>query len=156
MLCSARYRAHSERICALRSGCDSVRSVQADGSAAAEHDAIFATGFSGVSRTRTDFRSAFAETEICNGVRWPVRDEPGFDVAFSRVVAGAVERFLTTEGTEDHRVGTFRGLRFLRMKLTISSIAVPGWKMAATPPFFNNSISWSGMIPPTITSTSSM
>ena len=80
--------------------------MQADDSAAAEHGAIFATGFSGVSGTRTDFRSAFAEAEICNGVRWNVRDERGFDVAFSGVVTGAVDtfgaqrNFLTTEDTE--------------------------------------------------------
>src|SRR6266851_1442382 len=45
---------------------------------------------------------------------------------------------------------------FARMNFTMSSIAVPGWKMAATPAFLRPSMSWSGMMPPTITSTSSI
>ena len=44
--------------------------------------------------------------------------------------------------------------RFWRMKRTMSSIGVPGWKTAATPLCLSEATSWSGMMPPTSTSTS--
>src|SRR6267154_1302409 len=52
--------------------------------------------------------------------------------------------------------GTARPFTLARMNLTISSMAVPGWKTAATPAFLSAAISWSGIMPPTSTRTSSI
>ncbi len=53
-------------------------------------------------------------------------------------------------------VGTVRGLMLPRINCTMASMAVPGWKIAATPICFRWATSWSGMIPPTTTITSSI
>src|SRR6202030_2183901 len=52
--------------------------------------------------------------------------------------------------------GTACPFTLARMNLTISSMAVPGWKTAATPAFLSAAISWSGIMPPTSTRTSSI
>src|ERR1700680_2873094 len=51
-------------------------------------------------------------------------------------------------------VGTPRGLTLARMNWTMSSMDVPGWKMAATPAFLRFSTSWLGIMPPATHSTS--
>src|SRR5438132_11431392 len=50
--------------------------------------------------------------------------------------------------------GTPRGFTFARINLTMSSRAVPAWKIAATPIFLGASISWLGIVPQTNTRTS--
>src|SRR3984893_10920564 len=52
--------------------------------------------------------------------------------------------------------GTACPFTLARMNLTISSMAVPGWKTAATPAFLSAPISWSGIMPPTSTRTSAI
>ena len=51
---------------------------------------------------------------------------------------------------------TPRGFTFPRMNSMMASIGVPGWKTAATPAFLRPSTSWSGMMPPTTSRTSSI
>src|SRR5580700_7471191 len=51
---------------------------------------------------------------------------------------------------------TPRGFTLPRMNSMIESIGVPGWNTAATPAFFSASTSWSGIMPPTSSSTSSI